>query len=87
MPNIIIAGPPGAGKTTSILCLARALLGSVYKEAVMEMNASDDRGIKVVRQKIKMFAQKKVKLPAGRQKIVILDEADRYTPVAFNPTL
>jgi replication factor C subunit 2/4 len=43
MPNIIISGPPGIGKTTSILCLAHELLGSDYKEAVLELNASDDR--------------------------------------------
>lgn len=78
-PNIILAGPPGTGKTTSILALARGLLGSVYKEAVLELNASDDRGIDIVRNKIKMFAQKKVTLPAGRHKIVILDEADSMT--------
>jgi replication factor C subunit 2/4 len=64
-------------KTTSILCLARTLLGSAYKEAVLELNASDERGIDVVRNRIKGFAQKKVTLPAGRQKIIILDEADR----------
>ena len=43
MPNIIISGSPGIGKTTSILCLAHELLGPQYKEAVLELNASDDR--------------------------------------------
>uniref|UniRef100_A0A0D6QRT8 AAA+ ATPase domain-containing protein n=1 Tax=Araucaria cunninghamii TaxID=56994 RepID=A0A0D6QRT8_ARACU len=79
MPNLILAGPPGTGKTTSILALAHELLGSNYKEAVIELNASDDRGIDVVRNKIKMFAQKKVTLPPGRHKIIILDEADSMT--------
>lgn len=70
-------GLPGIGKTTSVHCLARSLLGDAYKEAVLELNASDDRGIDVVRNKIKVFAQKKVSLPPGRHKIIILDEADR----------
>ncbi|ANB11728.1 replication factor C subunit 4 [Sugiyamaella lignohabitans] len=73
---------PGIGKTTSVLCLARTLLGDTYKEAVLELNASDERGIDVVRGRIKAFAQKKINLPPGRQKIVILDEADSMTPGA-----
>lgn len=82
LPNIILAGPPGTGKTTSILCLAREMLGESYKNAVLELNASDARGIDVVRNKIKMFAQKKVTLPPNRHKIIILDEADSMTAAA-----
>ena len=44
MPHVIISGMPGIGKTTSILCLARQMLGEAYKEAVLELNASDERG-------------------------------------------
>lgn len=79
LPNIIVSGPPGCGKTTSIWALARELLGSHLKEACLELNASDDRGIDVVRNKIKTFAQTKVSLPEGRHKIIILDEADSMT--------
>lgn len=74
-----LQGPPGVGKTTTILCLARILLGAHFKEGVLELNASSERGIDVVRNKIKMFAQQKVTLPRGRHKIVILDEADSMT--------
>jgi replication factor C subunit 2/4 len=79
LPNIIISGPPGTGKTTSIHCLANEMLQDHYKDAVLELNASDDRGIDVVRNNIKLFAQKKVTLPPGKHKIIILDEADSMT--------
>jgi DNA polymerase III delta prime subunit len=62
-----------------VSALAHELLGPHFKDAVLELNASDDRGIDVVRNKIKMFAQQKVTLPPGRHKVVILDEADSMT--------
>ena len=83
MPHMIISGLPGIGKTTSIHCLAYELLGNtMYDQATLELNASDDRGIDVVRNKIKQFAQTKILLPPGRHKIIILDEADSMTPGA-----
>lgn len=54
----------------------------MIKEAVLELNASDERGIDVVRTSIRQFATKKVALPPGRHKIIILDEADSMTPGA-----
>lgn len=79
MPHMIISGMPGIGKTTSVHCLAHELLGRSYADGVLELNASDDRGIGVVRNQIKHFAQKKLHLPPGKHKIVILDEADSMT--------
>lgn len=76
---MILAGPPGIGKTSSILALSRILLGNNYKQGVLELNASDERGIETVRENVKQFAQKKVILPENRHKIVILDEADSLT--------
>lgn len=64
------------------MCLARSLLGDAMGEGVLELNASDDRGIDVVRNKIKMFAQKKLNLPHGKHKLVFLDEADSMTAAA-----
>lgn len=79
IPNIIISGPPGSGKTTSIWAMAREMLGPKLNIACLELNASDDRGIDVVRNKIKTFAQTKIALPEGKHKIIILDEADSMT--------
>lgn len=70
-------------QTTSVHALARQLLGeSHYKSAVLELNASDARGIDVVRNKIKSFCQTKLSLPPNRHKVVILDEADSMTSAA-----
>lgn len=82
LPNILLASSPGLGKTTTVLCLARQMLGPCIKEAFLEMNASDDRNLGDIRERVKMFSQKQVTLPPGFHKIVFLDECDSMTEVA-----
>ncbi len=78
MPNLLFAGPPGTGKTTAAMALAREIFGESFEQNFLELNASDDRGINVVRETIKDFART---LPFGgaRFKIIFLDEADALT--------
>ncbi len=78
VPHCIFAGPPGTGKTTVALCLTRDLYGDVYREHIMELNASDERGIDVVRETVKTFARVK-SIGDIPFKIMILDEADNMT--------
>ena len=78
VPHCIFAGPPGTGKTTAALCLARGLYGEAYRENLMELNASDERGINVVRETVKTFARVRT-LGEIPFKILILDEADNMT--------
>ena len=85
LPNLLFYGPPGTGKTSTILAAARDLFGDIYRDRILELNASDERGIQVVREKVKGFAQLTASgrradgKPCPAYKIVILDEADSMT--------
>ena len=82
--NMIITGSPGTGKTSTILCLAREVYGESYGEAVIEYNASDNRGLETINNSIIYFCKKKVKTEYNLPKLVILDEADNITKKAQN---
>ncbi|KAI8641921.1 replication factor C subunit 2 [Parasitella parasitica] len=85
LPHLLFYGPPGTGKTSTILALANELYGpKLIKSRVLELNASDERGIQIVRDKVKNFSRTTVTskadgYPCPPYKIVILDEADSMT--------
>jgi replication factor C small subunit len=87
IPHLLFAGPAGVGKTTTALCVAKGLLGEEWQRDTLELNASDERGIKMVRERVKEFAAV-MKLTTNNKednrpfRIIILDEADEMTQEA-----
>jgi replication factor C small subunit len=81
IPHLLFAGPAGTGKSTLALIIVKELFEDVWKDNYLELNASDERGINIVREKVKNFARTKSlgKVPF---KIIFLDEADALTPEA-----
>lgn len=81
IPHLLFAGPAGTGKSTLALIIVKELFGEHWRENYLELNASDERGISIVREKVKNFARTKAfgNVPF---KIIFLDEADALTPEA-----
>ncbi|XP_062098803.1 replication factor C subunit 5 [Humulus lupulus] len=81
LPHLLLYGPPGTGKTSTILAVARKLYGAQFHNMILELNASDDRGIDVVRQQIQDFASTQSFSFGAKAsvKLVLLDEADAMT--------
>lgn len=81
IPHLLFFGPSGCGKTSTILSLAKDLFGKEYLNRIRELNASDERGINVIREKIKNYSQESININKNVPpwKIIILDEADNMT--------
>ena len=81
LPHLLLAGPAGTGKSTLALIIVKELFKETWRENYLELNASDERGINIVRDKVKNFARTK-SLGNISFKIIFLDEADALTPEA-----
>ncbi|MFT4311712.1 MAG: replication factor C small subunit [Candidatus Woesearchaeota archaeon] len=81
IPHLLFSGPAGVGKTTTSLVIAKELFGENYKSSFLELNASDERGIDVIRTKVKDFARTKA-IDSVPFKIIYLDECDALTKEA-----
>jgi len=81
IPHLLFSGPAGTGKSTLALVIVKELFGENWKESYLELNASDERGINVIREKVKNFARTK-SLGNVPFKVIFLDEADALTPEA-----
>ena len=78
LPHLLFYGPPGTGKTSTILAIARKMYGTSLGSMTLELNASDDRGIDVVRHEIQDFASTRT-IFSNKFKLIILDECDAMT--------
>ncbi len=83
LPHMMFAGPAGCGKTTAALIMAKKLFGDAWRHNFLDLNASDERGIDVIRNKVKEFARTK-SLGGLPFKLIFLDEADALTTEAQN---
>jgi len=81
IPHLLFAGPAGTGKSTLALIIVQELFGENWRDSYLELNASDERGINIVREKVKNFARTKA-IGKAPFKIIFLDEADALTPEA-----
>ncbi|PJE81777.1 replication factor C small subunit [Candidatus Pacearchaeota archaeon CG10_big_fil_rev_8_21_14_0_10_32_42] len=81
IPHLLFAGPAGTGKSTLALIVVKELFGENWKDNYLELNASDERGINIVREKVKDFARTK-SIGNVSFKVIFLDEADALTPEA-----